>query len=140
MMSCNSISSLRVPANSLRLLEHLDLSFNELHGDVLAQLARLPSLVTLNLSSNCISSVPPEEDLYALQALEELCLAANDLVQFVQWRALDALPRLRKLSLASNRVKRLKDDAPDTATGDAELSYFPQLEELNLAGNEIVDV
>lgn len=139
-LACNSIASLQVPAGTLRTLQTLDLSFNELHGDVLMQLAHLPGLVTLNLSSNCISSVPPEEDLYGLAALKELILDSNDLVQFVQWRALDALPRLRKLSLASNRVKRLKDDAPDTAMGNEKLSYFPELEELNLSNNEIMTV
>jgi len=138
LLSCNSISSLQLRSGLLRSLQTLDLSFNELHGDVLAQLAHLPKLTSLDLSSNCISSVPPEEDLYALQALEELCLAANDLVQFVQWRALDALPRLRKLSLASNRVKRLKDDAPDTPGGS--VSYFRALQELDLSSNEIVGV
>mmetsp|Transcript_114892 Transcript_114892/g.199066 ORF Transcript_114892/g.199066 Transcript_114892/m.199066 type:complete len:575 (-) Transcript_114892:73-1797(-) len=137
LLSCNSISSLNVPHGTLRLLETLDLSFNELHGDVLGQLAHLPRLTKLNLSSNCISSVPPEEELYGLQALEELSLDANDLVQFVQWRALDVLPRLRKLSLASNRVKRLKDDTPDNS-GD--ISYFPVLEELDLSANEIARV
>lgn len=132
-LACNSITSLQVPPRALSTLQALDLSFNELHGDVLAQLANLPSLVSLNLASNCISSVPPEEELDGLQALEELCLDANDLVQFVQWRALDALPRLRKLSLASNRVKRLKDDAPDSTN----TSYFMALEELDLSSNEI---
>jgi len=138
-LACNSISHLQVPSSeSFRHLHALDLSFNGLHGDVLAQLARLPSLVTLNLSSNCISSVPPEGDLYGLQTLEELLLNDNDLVQFVQWRALDALPRLRKLSLASNRVKRLKDDAPDNAGFD--ICYFRELEELDLSCNEIASV
>eukprot|EP00440_Ansanella_granifera_P011215 gb/GFBE01012166.1/.p1 GENE.gb/GFBE01012166.1/~~gb/GFBE01012166.1/.p1 ORF type:complete len:592 (+),score=128.02 gb/GFBE01012166.1/:1-1776(+) len=135
-LACNYISSLQVQPNILAHLEVLDLSFNGLHGDVLSQLARLPSLVTLNLSSNCISSVPQEEELGGLQALEELILDANDLVQFIQWRALDALPRLKKLSLISNRVKRLKDDAPDTASGSM-VSYFPSLEELDLSSNEI---
>jgi len=111
-LACNSISSLQVGMGLLQHLETLDLSFNGLHGDVLTQLARLPSLVTLNLSSNCISSLPPEEELGGLQALETLILDANDLVQFMQWRALDALPCLKKLSLTSNRVKRLKDVPP----------------------------
>lgn len=137
-LACNSIGSLQVQSGTLRSLHTLDLSYNELHGDVLSQLASLPSLVTLNLASNCISSVPSEEELYGLQALEELILDANDLVQFVQWRALDAIPRLRKLSLASNRVKRLKDDTPDTA-GNV-VSYFPSLEELDLSSNEIIGV
>jgi len=138
-LACNSISALQVQQGMLRHLEVLDLSFNGLHGDVLSQLARLPSLVSLNLSSNCISSVPPEEELMGLQALEQLVLDANDLVQFMQWRALDALPRLKKLSLTSNRVKRLKDDAPDTASGTT-ASYFPALEELDLSSNEISGV
>mmetsp|Transcript_72944 Transcript_72944/g.128838 ORF Transcript_72944/g.128838 Transcript_72944/m.128838 type:complete len:598 (-) Transcript_72944:178-1971(-) len=138
-LACNSISALQVQQGMLRHLEVLDLSFNGLHGDVLSQLARLPSLVSLNLSSNCISSVPPEEELMGMQALEQLILDANDLVQFMQWRALDALPRLKKLSLTSNRVKRLKDDAPDTASGTT-ASYFPALEELDLSSNEISGV
>jgi len=137
LLSCNSISSLQVPLNSFRILEHLDLSHNELHGDVLSQLARLPRLVSLNLTSNCISSLPPEEELYDFLCLEELSLDSNDLVQFVQWRALAVLPRLRKLSLASNRVKRLKDDAPEE-TG--ENPYFEALEELDLSQNEIAHV
>jgi hypothetical protein len=135
LLSCNSISALAVQ-RSLERLQQLDLSFNELHGDVLAQLALLPKLKVLNLSSNCISSVPPEEDVKGLRELEELCLDANDLVQFVQWRALVVLPRLRKLSLASNRVKRLKDDAPDPR----ETLYFPALTDLNLSSNEIAHV
>jgi hypothetical protein len=138
-LACNSICSLTPPSALLRYLRSLDLSYNELHGDVLANLGRLPSLTFLNLSSNCISSVPPEEDLYGLQSLEELVLDANDLVQFIQWRSLDALPRLRKLSLASNRVKRLKDDAVSSGESD-EITYFPSLEELDLSSNEIAGV
>lgn len=134
-LACNSINALQVSDGALRYLQSLDLSFNGLHGDVLAQLAFLPGLVTLNLSSNCISLVPPEGEICGLQSLEELILDNNDLVQFVQWRALDALPRLKKLSLASNRVKRLKDDEPDTP--DSDLSYFSALEDLDLSSNEI---
>lgn len=137
-LACNSISYLTVPTGSLRSLHTLDLSYNELRGDVLSHLACLQSLVTLNLASNCISSLPSEEELYGLQCLQELILDANDLVQFVQWRALDAIPNLKKLSLASNRVKRLKDDAPDSANGV--VTYFPMLQELDLSSNEIVGV
>lgn len=138
-LACNSISSLQVGHGILQFLEVLDLSFNGLHGDVLGQLARLPNLVWLNLASNCISSLPPEEELSGLQVLQELILDSNDLVQFMQWRSLDAVPQLRKLSLVSNRVKRLKDDAPDTASGTT-ISYFPTLEELDLSYNEITGV
>jgi hypothetical protein len=136
-LACNSISSLLVPEHTMQQLQHLDLSYNELHGDVLSQLARLHRLTTLNLASNCISSLPPEEELHGFRALEGLILDANDLVQFVQWRSLDCLPRLRSLSLASNRVKRLKDDAPDTGQPDTNPSYFAALEKLDLSSNEI---
>eukprot|EP00913_Durusdinium_trenchii_P029493 g27646.t1 len=96
-LACNSISSLQVGHGILQFLEVLDLSFNGLHGDVLGQLARLPNLVWLNLASNCISSLPPEEELSGLQVLQELILDSNDLVQFMQWRSLDAVPQLRSL-------------------------------------------
>eukprot|EP00429_Kryptoperidinium_foliaceum_P035030 CAMPEP_0176168694 /NCGR_PEP_ID=MMETSP0120_2-20121206/86340_1 /TAXON_ID=160619 /ORGANISM="Kryptoperidinium foliaceum, Strain CCMP 1326" /LENGTH=546 /DNA_ID=CAMNT_0017506413 /DNA_START=3 /DNA_END=1639 /DNA_ORIENTATION=+ len=134
-LACNSISSLQVPPGILRHLQSLDLSYNGLHGDVLSQLSSLRGLVTLNFASNCVSSLPPEADVSGFQALEELILDNNDLVQFVQWRALDAMPRLRKLSLASNRIKRLKDDMLD-ADGDA-IQYMPSLQELDLSSNEI---
>lgn len=58
-----------------------------------------------------------------------MCLDSNDLVQFFQWRALSSLPNLRKLSLASNRVKKLVDDSGDTT--------FSTLQELVLSSNEI---
>ena len=35
-------------------LERLDLSFNELHGDVLIQLSSLKRLKSLDLSNNCV--------------------------------------------------------------------------------------
>jgi len=138
-LACNHISSLLVPERAMQHLQHLDLSYNELHGDVLAQLARLHRLATLNLASNCISSLPHEEDLHGFWALEELILDANDLVQFVQWRPLDCLPRLRVLSLASNRIKRLKDDAPDTGQLNTNQSYFAALHNLDLSSNEIAN-
>mmetsp|Transcript_23003 Transcript_23003/g.42347 ORF Transcript_23003/g.42347 Transcript_23003/m.42347 type:complete len:526 (-) Transcript_23003:77-1654(-) len=137
LLACNSIPSITITPGVCQFLQSVDLSYNELHGDVLAQLANLPRLQFLNLASNCISSVPPEEEIAGLQFLEELCLDSNDLVQFVQWRALDALSRLRKLSLASNRVKRLKDDTPEQHGGG---HYFPRLEELDLSSNEITSL
>mmetsp|Transcript_92541 Transcript_92541/g.289704 ORF Transcript_92541/g.289704 Transcript_92541/m.289704 type:complete len:555 (+) Transcript_92541:66-1730(+) len=138
-LACNAISSILVPGNALRHLRSLDLSFNELHGDVLGQLSVLPSLERLDLSSNCISSVPPEEELRGYRALEELILDNNDLVQFIQWRALDAAPRLKRLSLATNRIKRVRDDAPDFPSGEPP-SYFPALEDIDLSSNEIASV
>jgi len=66
--------------------------------------------------------------------LRRLNLASNDLVQFDQWRALETLPRLEHLSLASNRIKRLKDDHQD-----AHAMMFATLMSLNLSNNEIPD-
>jgi Leucine-rich repeat (LRR) protein len=100
-LSCNLISSLVLSAaapHPFPHLERLDLSFNELHGDVLIQLSSLKRLKSLDLSNNCVSSIPP--DLDGLHQLQDLNLAANDLVQFDQWRALDSLPSLTTLSLA----------------------------------------
>merc|ERR1719183_2356172 len=110
-------------------LQELDLSFNELHGDVLTPLSGLRRLRKLDLSNNCVSSIPP--DLGGLNSLRFLNLAANDLVQFDQWRALDSLPSLQVLNLALNRVKRLQDD---TAGGSG--SMFRSLLELDLSNNE----
>lgn len=136
LLSCNSISTLTVPSGAFTQLQALDLSFNELHGDVLTQLANLPKLKSLNLSSNCISSIPPEENLYGLQSLEELNLDSNDLVQYDQWRSLDAIPKLKRLSMGSNRIKRLRDDQAD---GQSPNGLFISLVELDLGSNEIAD-
>ena len=84
-------------------------------------------LKTLDLSNNCVSSIPP--DLGGLNSLRDLNLAANDLVQFDQWRALDSLPSLQVLNLALNRVKRLQDDTAGgsgsggAGTGQASRAY-----------------
>jgi hypothetical protein len=129
-LACNLISSLVLnEGEMLQDLQELDLSFNELHGDVLTQLSSLRRLRKLDLSNNCVSSIPP--DLGGLNSLRDLNLAANDLVQFDQWRALDSLPSLQVLNLALNRIKRLQDD---TAGGSG--SMFRSLLELDLSNNE----
>jgi len=55
------------------------------------------------------------------------------LVQFAQWRPLDSIKALKKLSLCSNRIKGIRDDRYTNADG----RYFPALEELDLSQNEI---
>jgi Leucine-rich repeat (LRR) protein len=61
-LSCNQITTLTCNADpvhypsSFHSLLQLDLSFNELHGDILMSLAPLPKLEKLNLTANCISS------------------------------------------------------------------------------------
>ena len=96
---------------------------------MLTPLSGLRRLRKLDLSNNCVSSIPP--DLGGLNSLRDLNLAANDLVQFDQWRALDSLPSLQVLNLALNRVKRLQDD---TAGGSG--CMFRSLLELDLSNNE----
>ena len=61
-LSCNQIATLTCNPNPVQYpsafhaLTQLDLSFNELHGDILMTLAPLPKLEKLNLTANCISS------------------------------------------------------------------------------------
>jgi len=135
-LACNSLNFLLCSSGTLSQLQSLDLSFNSLQGEVLSQLVHLKNLQYLNLSSNCISLVPEEKEIAGMESLEELLLDNNDLVQFVQWRGLDALRRLKKLSLAHNRIKRLKDDLSEFEYGD-DMFYFRSLEELDLGHNEI---
>ena len=59
-----------------------------------------------------MSSIPP--DLDGLHQLQDLNLAANDLVQFDQWRALDSLPSLASAELLTARKYTL---CPDATTG-----------------------
>lgn len=134
LLSCNKISTLIINPGDAMNLVSLDLSYNELHGDIFMQLCHLNRLRYLNLSCNCISSIPPEEHRNGFNSLEELLLDGNDLVQFVQWRQLDSIVSLKKLSLASNRVKRLLDDCTEDSGG-----YFPNLEEFDISHNEIYE-
>eukprot|EP00397_Hematodinium_sp_SG-2012_P027205 GEMP01028571.1.p1 GENE.GEMP01028571.1~~GEMP01028571.1.p1 ORF type:complete len:500 (+),score=97.97 GEMP01028571.1:63-1562(+) len=137
-LSCNKISSLVVSTANCARLVNLDLSYNELHGDVFIHLCHLNALRYLNMASNCVSSIPPEDNLNGFLALEELILDGNDLVQFAQWRPLDAITTLRKLSLCANRVKRFRDDC--TSSAEANDGYFPFLAELDVSQNEICDL
>jgi len=64
-LACNQLAALAChrsvvhPAGSFATLEALDLGYNELHGDVLINLAALPRLKKLNLTANCVSSMFP---------------------------------------------------------------------------------
>eukprot|EP00392_Amoebophrya_sp_AT5.2_P014625 g14786.t1 len=139
-LSCNGICRLNCRRNPLSThissydtLSSLDLSYNELHGDVLISLACLPHLEKLNLTANCISSIPPEESLEGFPKLAELVLDANDLVQFDQWRSLDSLRNLRQLSLRQNRIRRLRLEDEEEEGG-----LFPKLEVLDLQANDFL--
>ncbi|CAD7950778.1 unnamed protein product [Amoebophrya sp. A120] len=134
-LSCNHISRLNCRRNPLSshissfdTLASLDLSYNELHGDVLIALACLPQLEKLNLTANCISSIPPEESLDGFPKLSSLVLDSNDLVQFDQWRSLDCLRNLKHLSLKQNRIRRLREDEEE--------QLFVKLEVLELQHND----
>ncbi|CAD7931977.1 unnamed protein product [Amoebophrya sp. A25] len=142
-LSCNQIGRLNCRRNPLAThissfdtLQSLDLSYNELHGDVLIALASLPQLQRLNLTANCVSSIPPEESLDGFPKLQELILDSNDLVQFDQWRSLDCLRSLRHLSLKHNRIRRLRDEEAADGLSRAEYEVFVKLEVLELQDND----
>ena len=136
-LACNNLATFSLPLDEKPIfpcLEKLDLSFNQLQGETLAALAlNAPRLRKLDLSHNCISSIATEIQLFS--RLTDLNLDANDLVQYDQWRALELLPLLKRLSLGQNRIRRLENccvnDAGQSTVG------FASLEWLDLSDNNI---
>ena len=58
-LACNYLTEISSCLNPLLGLEFLDLSYNQLPGDILYGLMTgCPNVQVLNLSSNCISSIP----------------------------------------------------------------------------------
>ncbi|XP_051917822.1 p53-induced death domain-containing protein 1 isoform X1 [Hippocampus zosterae] len=131
--------------NSLCLLVHVDLSFNQL--SVLPScLLSLPSLSALLLCHNCFSELPP--DIGQLSSLTYLSLIGNKLVslpaslgQLKELQTLDvsdnlleelpneigSLGELKKLELSHNKLKRL----PET------MGSLRSLRELFIFSNEL---
>ncbi|XWS31283.1 hypothetical protein CRYUN_Cryun23aG0064000 [Craigia yunnanensis] len=62
--------------NALRLLKVIDLSCNNLTGEIPGELTSLVELITLNLSKNMLSGIIPKE-IGQLKALESLDLSTN---------------------------------------------------------------
>ena len=107
--------------NDLDHLTNLDLSNNQMMEINKGSLS--PSLETLELHSNKLSSLP--EDLSDLPHLTHLSLANNMLVEI----SLPPLPSLRQLDLSSNQLV----DMPSSPS-------LPNLAWLNLGGNRLKDV
>ncbi|XP_057356965.1 platelet glycoprotein Ib alpha chain [Manis pentadactyla] len=92
------------PDASLKLLENLDISHNELKSLPLLGRA-LPALSTLDASFNKLASLSPGA-LSGLSQLQELYLHGNNL-NTLPPGLLAPTPRLKKLNLADNKLNEL---------------------------------
>ncbi|XP_048190453.1 toll-like receptor 9 isoform X1 [Perognathus longimembris pacificus] len=113
-------------------LRHLSLAYNNINSRVSPKL-RSASLSTLDFSGNAVSRMWAEGDLYlhffqGLEVLQQLDLSKNRLHTLLP-RTLDNLPK-------SLKTLRLRDNflAFFNWTG---LIYLPNLEVLDLAGNQL---
>ncbi|UCD01265.1 MAG: leucine-rich repeat protein [Promethearchaeota archaeon] len=107
--------------NSLKDLEHLQLTRNNLHSIDGIQI--LEKLRTLDLSHNKLIKI---ENLESSINLEELNLANNEIQRI---NGLDSLKKLKKLSLNNNLIEDIDN-----------LSHLTNLEELNLSHNAISEI
>ncbi|PHT26228.1 hypothetical protein CQW23_34159 [Capsicum baccatum] len=90
------------PFSSLRFLEYVDLSMNQLFGPIPPELGKLTSLVHLNLSNNQISgSIPPQTG--SLTKLETLSIFKNHLNGSIP-SELGKLKHLTDLELYANQL------------------------------------
>jgi Leucine-rich repeat (LRR) protein len=136
-LACNHLSDIKLEEMLIKL-EILNLSYNELQGEVMPAIAAgCPRLNQLDMSNNCVSSVPP---CAGFTMLTELNLANNDLVQYDQWRALEQLPILAKLNLSGNRIKRLKNEVAVELSEEEKMTSFRVLNYIDLSDNEIGSV
>ncbi|XP_068926950.1 X-ray radiation resistance-associated protein 1 [Petaurus breviceps papuanus] len=119
----NGIKNVSIKTGEFRLLEHLDLSFNNLSQEAIRELGVLPRLKILLLTGNGLTSLPPnmavtEPNLsvirltnkrYVLrfQALETLILDDNKLSHPSCFASLAGLRRLKKLSMEQNKILRI---------------------------------
>uniref|UniRef100_A0A7N4Q048 X-ray radiation resistance associated 1 n=1 Tax=Sarcophilus harrisii TaxID=9305 RepID=A0A7N4Q048_SARHA len=119
----NGIKTLIIKTGEFRLLEHLDLSFNNLSQEAIRELGILPRLKTLLLTGNGLTSLPPnmavtEPNLSVIrlttkrymlrfQALETLILDDNKLSHPSCFASLAGLRRLKKLSMEQNKIFRI---------------------------------
>ena len=129
------------------VVRRLDLSSNQLSGEIPAELANLSNLVDLDLSGNQLSGEIPAE-LAKISILADLDLSSNQLsgeipaelakIPFLNLRSnqlsgeipaeLANLPNLYDLDLSFNQ---LSGKIP------AELGNLPNLEDLDLSGNQL---
>jgi len=133
-MQCNDLASLFINKDSFQLLHTLELSYNKLAASALESLAQLPALRELDLSFNCVSSIPLGALMKpnAFQALETLHLGGQTpkLSSGSVFR-LAHLPNLRTLRVPSNKISSF-----DPAKMP-EANAFPSLGLLDLSSNNI---
>ncbi|XP_058075967.1 receptor-like protein EIX2 [Magnolia sinica] len=110
----------------LSSLEELDLSWNQLNGNIPAALGGLSSLLYLSLRGNELNGNIPAA-LGGLSSLEELDLSGNQLNGNIP-AALGGLSSLEELDLSGNQ---LNGNIP------AALGGLSSLEELDLSGNQL---
>ena len=120
-LTSNSLT--RMPVELLRLaptLRTLTISWNML-SSIPASIGRLRRLETLDLSFNRLEILPPQ--LCCLYNLKSLCLSDNDLLQLPD--AMGDLSSLERLKLQYNQLTCLPQS----------LSHLTKLSSLSLAGN-----
>ncbi|XP_048217499.1 X-ray radiation resistance-associated protein 1 isoform X2 [Perognathus longimembris pacificus] len=122
-LAFNGIKTVYVKYGDFKLLQFLDLSFNNLTGDAICDLGILPHLRVLLLTGNGLTSLPAnlgvtEQEAsitsltskrYILRfpALETLMLDDNKLSNPNCFASLAGLRRLKKLSLDQNKISRI---------------------------------
>lgn len=107
----------------------LNLSFNHLTG-IPAVLTGLVNLITLDLSSNRIESL---YGIDALVALVEVTLDDNRLVELPE--SICVLVKLRRISLARNRIGKYAVTRPGQQSIPAALLENSELDHIDLSGN-----
>lgn len=124
-------------------LQTIDLSYNTLDVQAIANLAAMPQLRELDLTGNGLAALPTYVEFLKFPCLERLSLERNRLRgdradAGGAIAALSGLRRLRELTLAHNKfsgVPALEDIA--RFTGMSETAVFVELVALNLAYNRI---
>ena len=126
-LSDNQLSG-EIPSElgSLSNLTHLYLHDNQLSGEIPSELGSLSNLEWLWLQRNQLSGVPPE--LGSLSNLERLHLSGNQLTEIPG--ELGKLSRLESLDLSGNQLSGVP----------SELGSLSNLERLDLSGNQLSGV
>lgn len=108
--------------NGFRKLQILDVSKNSLKSLTEQETLNLPDLQSLNVSENCLQSLP---NISACDALTTLAAANNALVSLPEGMA--ALRNLRNVDLMCNNIKKLEED----------VGTMSNLSMLNIANNPL---